>query len=86
MLTPVISIQLELPPTSTGWGQLAVLTNGKQETNVEFRSLAQSGVEPPNPTSIRTHTAFAKLLNLCGAGQYLESVERDAPIPEGNFT
>lgn len=55
-----------------------ILANGEEETDVEFRSLAQSGVEPPNPTFIRAHAAFAKVLHLCGAREYLESVERDA--------
>jgi len=48
------------------------------EVDVEFRTLAQSGVEPPNPAFLRAHAAFAKVLSLCGAIQYLESVERDA--------
>jgi hypothetical protein len=55
-----------------------VLSNGPYEVDVEFRTLAQSGVEPPNPTFFRAHAAFAKVLSLCGAIEYLESVERDA--------
>ena len=54
------------------------LSNGPHEIDVEFRTLAQSGVEPPDPAFLRAHAAFAKVLSLCGAIQYLENVERDA--------
>jgi len=54
------------------------LTTGECEKDVEFRSLAQSGVEPPDPTFLRAHAAFAKVLRLCGAAEYFESVESDA--------
>ena len=54
------------------------MSTGKDEADVEFRSLAQSGFDPPNPRFIRAHAGFAKVLNLCGAAQYLESVERNA--------
>jgi len=54
------------------------LTNGQASADVEFRTLQQSSVEPPNPDFLRVHAAFAKVLNLCGAAEYFESVERDA--------
>ena len=38
----------------------------------------EAQADPPNPTFIRAHAAFEKVLNLCGAVQYLESAERDA--------
>ncbi|KIM47112.1 hypothetical protein M413DRAFT_422839 [Hebeloma cylindrosporum] len=67
-----------------------VLTNGSRGCDVEFRTLAQSGIEPPNPTFIRAHAAFAKVLEFCGASQYFESVERDAEdfgfLPENGDT
>jgi len=53
------------------------LTNGQDSADVEFQTLQQSGVEPPNPDFLRVHAAFAKVLNLCGAAEYFESVERD---------
>lgn len=55
-----------------------VLSNSLAEVNVEFRTLAQSRVEPPNTAFLKAHTAFAKVLSLCGAIRYLESVERNA--------
>ncbi len=54
------------------------LSNGQASASVEFRTLQQAGVEPPNPDFLRVHAAFAKVLNLCGAAEYFESVERDA--------
>jgi len=54
------------------------LTNGQASADVEFQTLQQSGVEPPNPDFLRVHAAFAKVLNLCGAAGYFENVERDA--------
>ncbi|KIM40633.1 hypothetical protein M413DRAFT_446058 [Hebeloma cylindrosporum] len=56
----------------------AILATGKEEVDIEFRSLAQSGVDPPNPALLSAHAAIAKVLNLCGAGRYVEKVERDA--------
>ncbi|KIM40632.1 hypothetical protein M413DRAFT_28425 [Hebeloma cylindrosporum] len=56
----------------------AILANGKEEADIEFRSLAQSGVEPPNPEFLRAHASFARVLHLCGAAQYLRRVESDA--------
>lgn len=53
------------------------LSNVKTEANVEFRTLAQSGVEPPNPEFLRVHAAFAKVLDLCGAAQYAAVVESE---------
>ena len=53
------------------------LTNGQASADVKFRTLQQSGVEPPNPDFLRVHAAFAKVLNLCGVAEYFESVERD---------
>ncbi|KAN0132173.1 hypothetical protein V8E53_009939 [Lactarius tabidus] len=56
------------------------LTNGLSEVDVEFRTLEESSVEPPNPDYLKVHAAFAKVLNLCGAAEYVESVERDAEM------
>jgi len=53
------------------------LTNGQVSAVVEFRTLESSGVEPPNPEFLRVHAAFAKVLNLCGAAEYLENIERE---------
>jgi hypothetical protein len=53
------------------------LTNGQVSADVEFRTLENSGVEPRNPEFLRVHAAFVKVLNLCSAAEYFESVERD---------
>ena len=53
------------------------LTNGQVSADVEFRTLEASGFEPPNPEFLRVHAAFVKVLNLCGAAGYFESVERE---------
>ena len=56
------------------------MSNGSSEVDVEFRTLEESSVEPPNPDYLRVHAAFAKVLHLCGAAEYMESVERDAEM------
>jgi len=56
------------------------LSNGLREVDVEFRTREESSVEPPNPEYLKVHAAFAKVLHLCGAADYIESVERDAEI------
>jgi hypothetical protein len=56
------------------------LSNGLHEVDVEFPTLEESTVEPPNPTYLKAHAAFAKVLHLSGASQYIESVERDAEM------
>ncbi len=57
-----------------------LLTNGSSEEDVEFPTLEESSVEPPNPDYLRVHAAFAKVLHLSGAAKYMESVERDAEM------
>jgi hypothetical protein len=54
------------------------LSNGSHEADVEFPTLEESSIEPPNPDYLKVHAAFAKVLHLCGAADYIESVERDA--------
>jgi hypothetical protein len=56
------------------------LTNGLDEVDVEFPTLEESTVEPPNPTYLKVHAAFAKVLHLSGAAEYIEKVERDAEM------
>ncbi|KAJ6504527.1 hypothetical protein DFH09DRAFT_1335162 [Mycena vulgaris] len=51
-------------------------SDGHASPDVEFRQV--EGVEPPDPQFLRVHAAFAKVLNLCGAAEYVEIVERDA--------
>ena len=60
------------------------LTTGLSEVDVEFRTQEESFVEPPNPEYLKVHAAFAKVLHLCGAAEYIENVERDAEM-EGNL-
>jgi len=57
-----------------------LLSDGSSEVDVEFRTLEESSVEPPNPDYLKVHAAFAKVLNICGAVDYMETVERDAEI------
>ena len=54
------------------------LTNGQVSADVEFPTLENSDIEPPDPKFLRVHAAFAKVLNLCGAAEYFESVQREA--------
>ena len=56
------------------------LTTGLSEVDVEFRTLEESTVEPPNHVYLKVHAAFAKVLHLCGAADYVENVERDAEM------
>ncbi|KAI9455254.1 hypothetical protein BJY52DRAFT_1387270 [Lactarius psammicola] len=48
------------------------LTNRSSEEEVEFPTLEESSVEPPNPDYLKIHAAFAKVLHLCGAAEYME--------------
>ena len=56
------------------------LTTGLSEVDFEFRTREESSVEPPNPDYLKVHAAFAKVLHLCGAADYVEKVERDAEM------
>ena len=56
------------------------LSNGLKEMDVEFRTREESSVEPPNPEYLKVHAAFAKVLHLCGAAEYMDSVERNAEM------
>lgn len=56
------------------------LTTGLSEVDIEFRTREESSVEPPNPDYLKVHAAFAKVLHLCGAADYVEKVERDAEM------
>ncbi|KAH9171033.1 hypothetical protein EDB89DRAFT_1973712 [Lactarius sanguifluus] len=60
--------------------QGAILSNGSldSEVDVEFPTLEASSVEPPNPDYLKIHAAFAKVLHLCGAAEYIERIERGA--------
>ncbi|TFK41561.1 hypothetical protein BDQ12DRAFT_720407 [Crucibulum laeve] len=51
------------------------LGNGQVSTDVIFCDSAESGFDPPDPDLIRVHAAFAKVLHLCGAAEYVESIE-----------
>ncbi|KAF7977935.1 hypothetical protein HWV62_2005 [Athelia sp. TMB] len=52
-----------------------VLSDGREEADVEFRALAQSGGAPPDPALVRAHAACARVLGRCGAAQYVECAE-----------
>ena len=56
------------------------LSNGSREPDVEFPTQEESFVEPPNPDYLKVHAAFCKVLHLCGAADYVESVKMDADI------
>jgi hypothetical protein len=56
------------------------LSNGWREVDVEFPTQEESSVEPPNPDYLKVHAAFAKVLNLSGAADYIKSVESDAEM------
>jgi hypothetical protein len=46
--------------------------------DVEFPTREESSVEPPNPDYLKVHAAFARVLNLCGAVDYITRVELKA--------
>ena len=56
------------------------LSNGLREVDVEFRTQEESSIEPPNPQYLKVHAAFAKVLHISGAAEYVESIERDAEM------
>jgi hypothetical protein len=55
-----------------------VKSHRSQEVDVVFQTTEESSVEPPNPDYLKVHTAFARVLDLCGAAEYMESVKSDA--------
>ncbi|KAH9020420.1 hypothetical protein EDB84DRAFT_567917 [Lactarius hengduanensis] len=57
--------------------QGAILSDGSldSEVDVEFPTLEASSVEPPNPEYLKIHAAFAKVLHLCGAAEYIERLK-----------
>ncbi|KAF7977923.1 hypothetical protein HWV62_1981 [Athelia sp. TMB] len=59
------------------------LSNGKNTVDVDFLTLAQSGVEPPDPGFLKIHAALAKVLDLCDAAQHVGDIEMEV---EGNET
>jgi hypothetical protein len=56
------------------------LSNGSREVDVEFPTLEESAVEPPNPASLKSHAAFTNVLYLSGVAEYIESIEMDAEM------
>ena len=56
------------------------MSNGLSEVDVDFPTREESSVEPPNPDFLKVHAAFAKVLHLSGASEYIESIERDAEM------
>ena len=56
------------------------LSNGLREVNVEFRTREESSIEPPNPEYLKVHASLARVLHICGASEYIESVEKDAEM------
>ncbi|KZT28320.1 hypothetical protein NEOLEDRAFT_1145928 [Neolentinus lepideus HHB14362 ss-1] len=49
-----------------------VLTSTEGDVDVTFRSVAESGLEPPDPELLRIHVALAKILHACGAAEHYE--------------
>jgi hypothetical protein len=58
------------------------LSNGLTEADVEFPTLGESSVEPPNAYYLKVHAAFAKVLHLSGVSDYVGGVEWDAEMEE----
>ena len=54
-----------------------MLSDGTEECDVEFRSEAACGIEPPDPQFLELHAAFAKVLHLSGAADYFEDIESE---------
>ena len=47
------------------------LSSGLREVDIEFQTLEEPFVEPPNPYFLRVHAAFAKVLCLSGISEYI---------------
>ncbi|KZT27138.1 hypothetical protein NEOLEDRAFT_1168302 [Neolentinus lepideus HHB14362 ss-1] len=54
-----------------------ILNAARKDVDVTFRSVAELGVEPPDPELLRIPAAFAKVLHACGAAEYYERLERE---------
>jgi hypothetical protein len=57
-----------------GW----TLSNGAFTSEVEFKPLNNPTVEVPDPALLEIHAAFARVLHLCGASEYLAKLENQA--------
>jgi hypothetical protein len=59
------------------------LSNGDTSADVEFPTKEVSGIEPPNPDFLRVHAAFAKVLHISGAAEFMDRLETDGerPVP-----
>jgi hypothetical protein len=57
-----------------GW----TLSNGAFTADVEFRSLDDPVAEVPDPVLLEIHAAFARVLHLSGASEYLAKLESRA--------
>jgi hypothetical protein len=55
-------------------------SNGANELDVEFPTREESSVEPPNPYYLKVHAAFANVLQLCEAVDYIWEIERGAEM------
>lgn len=53
-------------------------SNGASCADVEFRTLEESGVEPPNPLYFRVHAAIAKVLSRSRAIRYYMNLGFDS--------
>ena len=42
---------------------------------MEFRT--DTGINPPDPRFLQVHAAFAKVLHLSGAAEYLDRIEKE---------
>ncbi|KAF9482406.1 hypothetical protein BDN70DRAFT_991193 [Pholiota conissans] len=65
--------------------RLDTFSNGSKSSTVEFRSLEECGIDPPDPEFIKIHAAFAKVVHLSGAAEYLERLEEEAEANEDLF-
>ncbi|KAH9920956.1 uncharacterized protein B0H18DRAFT_1022933 [Fomitopsis serialis] len=58
-----------------------LFSNGQGSADVEFRALP--GIEAPDPELLRIHAAFAQVLHLCGAADFMNEHYR---FDEGDVT
>ncbi|KAF8139128.1 hypothetical protein K438DRAFT_2030775 [Mycena galopus ATCC 62051] len=56
----------------------AVCLGGRLSNGIHSSVVIFNNLEPPNADYLMIHAAFARVLHLCGAAEYMEDIRRDA--------
>ncbi|KAH9046949.1 hypothetical protein EDB83DRAFT_1478739 [Lactarius deliciosus] len=70
----LINTKCVCPDRAPGW----VTDRLTRKWMSSFRLWRRRLLCPPNPEYLKIHAAFAKVLHLCGAAEYIERIERGA--------